>query len=96
MRVPYLLCVEPLPFGCVSSEDREVMQLKTVLESGLCSQTPSFCHLTVYSIPRVMLVHLAADAIPLGLCVTRQEIPQKLVCLGNSLVVSFWASWSIS
>ncbi len=35
-----------------------------------------------------MLVHLAADAIPLGLCVTGQQVPQLLVRLGNCLIVS--------
>jgi hypothetical protein len=35
-----------------------------------------------------MLVHLTANVIPLGLHVTRQEIPQKLVRLGDCLVVS--------
>ncbi len=35
-----------------------------------------------------MLVHLAADAIPLGLCVARQQAPQLLVQLGDCLVVS--------
>ncbi len=35
-----------------------------------------------------MLVHLAADAIPLGLCVARQQVPQLLVRLGDCLVVS--------
>jgi hypothetical protein len=33
-------------------------------------------------------VHLAANPIPLGLWVTGQEVPQKLVRLGNSLAVS--------
>jgi hypothetical protein len=33
-------------------------------------------------------VHLAADTIPLRLCITRQEVPQLLVRLGNCLVVS--------
>ncbi len=32
--------------------------------------------------------HLATNAIPLGLQVTGQEVPQKLVRLGNYLVVS--------
>jgi hypothetical protein len=49
---------------------------------------PSCGHLTIHSSPPVMLMHLAADLIPLGLWVTRQEVPRKLVCLGNSLVVS--------
>ncbi len=35
-----------------------------------------------------MLVHLAADTIPLGLCITKQEVPQLLVRLGSCLVVS--------
>ncbi len=35
-----------------------------------------------------MLLHLAADPIPFGLWVTGQEVPQKLVGLGNSLIVS--------
>jgi hypothetical protein len=35
-----------------------------------------------------MLVHLVADAIPLGLCVTGQQVPQLLIQLGNCLVVS--------
>jgi hypothetical protein len=49
---------------------------------------PTFGHLTIYSSPRVVLVHLAADAIPLGLRVTGQEVPQLLVRLGDCLVVS--------
>jgi hypothetical protein len=35
-----------------------------------------------------MLVHLAADAIPLELHVTGQQVPQLLVRLGNCLVMS--------
>jgi hypothetical protein len=35
-----------------------------------------------------MLVHLSAKAIPLGLHITGQEVPQLLVCLGDCLVVS--------
>ena len=35
-----------------------------------------------------MLVHLVADAIPLGLCVAGQQVLQLLVQLGNCLVVS--------
>ncbi len=34
-----------------------------------------------------MLVHLAADAIPLGLCIARQQVPQLLVRLGNCLLM---------
>ncbi len=33
-------------------------------------------------------MHLVADAMPLGLCVTGQEVPQLLICLGDCLVVS--------
>jgi hypothetical protein len=35
-----------------------------------------------------MLVHLGANPIPLGLRITGQEVPQELVHLGISLVVS--------
>jgi hypothetical protein len=49
---------------------------------------PPFGHVTVYSSPQVTLVHLAANAIPLGLCITGHKVPQLLVCLGNCLVVS--------
>ncbi len=84
----HLQCVEPLPFDCISSEDCELMQLKTVSESSPHPQMPSFSHLTIYSSPPVTLAHLVANAIPLGLWVTGQEVPQKQDCLGNSLVVS--------
>ncbi len=33
-------------------------------------------------------MHLAADAIPLGLCVAGQQVPQLLIRLGDCLVVS--------
>jgi hypothetical protein len=33
-------------------------------------------------------VQFAADAIPLGLCITGQQVPQLLVRLGACLVVS--------
>jgi hypothetical protein len=49
---------------------------------------PTFGHLTVYSSSQVLLVHLMADTIPLGQCVTGQEVPQLLVRLGGCLVVS--------
>ncbi len=49
---------------------------------------PTLCHLTIYSSPQVVLMHLVADAIQLGMCVTRQEVPQLLVRLGVCLVVS--------
>ncbi len=64
------------------------MQLKTVQEGCPCSRTPTFGHLTAYCSPQVTLVHLLADAIPLGLCVNGQQVPQLLVRLGNCLVVS--------
>ncbi len=35
-----------------------------------------------------MLVHLAADVIPLGLCIAGQQVPQLLIQLGNCLVAS--------
>ncbi len=50
--------------------------------------TPTFGYLTVNSSPRAVLMHLAADAIPLGLCITGQEISQFPVRLGDCLVVS--------
>jgi hypothetical protein len=34
-----------------------------------------------------MLVHLAANGISLGLCTTRQEVPQKQLHLGSCLVM---------
>ena len=49
---------------------------------------PTFGHLTNHCSPQATLVHLAADAIPLGLCVAGQQVPQLLVRLGNCLVVS--------
>ena len=36
-----------------------------------------------------MLMHLEADAIPLGLCVTGQQVPQLLVHLDDCLLVIF-------
>ena len=83
-----LLNVELMPFGSVSTEDRELMQLKTVPEGHSRVWMPPYGHLTIYSSPQVMLVHLAANPIQVGLWVTGQEIPQKLILLGNSLVVS--------
>jgi hypothetical protein len=83
-----LLNTEPLPLGCISTEDCELIQLKTVQEGRPCSQMPTFSHLTIYCSTRVTLVHLVADAIPLGLCITRQQVPQLLVRLGDCLVVS--------
>ncbi len=83
-----LLNVELLPFVRVSTKDRELMQLKTVQEGHPRSRMPNFGHLTVYCSPRVTLVYLAADAIPLGLCVAGQQVPQLLVRLGDCLVVS--------
>jgi hypothetical protein len=49
---------------------------------------PTFGHLTVYCSPRVTLVHLAADAIPLGLCIAGQQVSQLLIQFGDCLVVS--------
>jgi hypothetical protein len=83
-----LLFVELLTFGSISSEDRELMQLEMVSESSPHAWTFSFGNFTVYSSPKVTLVHLAANAILLGLCVTRQEVSQKLVLFGDCLIVS--------
>ncbi len=82
-----LLNVEPLTFGSISTEDRMLTQLKTVLEGSPCVWTPPYSHLTIYSSPRNTLLHLAANAIPLGLWITRQEVPQLLIRLGNRLVM---------
>jgi hypothetical protein len=83
-----LLNVELLPFGSISTKDRELMQVETVQEGHPCSQTPTFGHLTVHCSPGVTLMHFAADAIPLGLCVTGQLVPHLLVRLVNCIVVS--------
>ncbi len=85
-RAPYLN-VEPLPFGRISTEDRELVQLKTVLESSPHVGMPPYSHLAVYSSPRVTLVHLAANTIPLGLRITGQEVPQLLVRLDDCLII---------
>jgi hypothetical protein len=84
----HLLYVELLPFGSISSEDRELVQLKKVLESSPRVWMPSFGNFIVYSSPQVMLVYLVANTIPLGLRITGMEVPQKLVRLGDCLVVS--------
>jgi hypothetical protein len=49
---------------------------------------PTFGHLTVYSSPQVALMYLGADAIPLGLCVTGEEVPQLLLRLGDCFIMS--------
>jgi hypothetical protein len=84
----HLLNVEPLPFGCISTEDCGLMQLMPVQEGRPRLWTPTFGHLTVYCNPRVTLVHLVADTIPLGLCVAGQQVLQLLVQFGDCLVVS--------
>ncbi len=48
---------------------------------------PTFGHLTIHCSPQVTLVHLAADTIPLGLCIAGQQVPQLLIQLGDCLVV---------
>ena len=80
----HLLNVELLPFGCISTEDCELM----FLEGHPRLQMPPFGHLTIHSSPRVTLVHLAANAISLGLRITRQEVFQLLIDFGNCLVMS--------
>jgi hypothetical protein len=84
----HLLYVELLPFGSISSEDCELMQLKTVSESSPRTQTPFFGNFTIYFSPRVKLMHLTTNAILLVLCVTGQEVPQKFVHLDDYLVVN--------
>jgi hypothetical protein len=83
-----LLNVELLPFGCVGTEDCELMQLKTVSEGHPHLWTPPFSHLTVHSSPQVTLVHLVANAIPLGLPIAGQEVSWLLVDFGNCLIMS--------
>jgi hypothetical protein len=83
-----LLYVESLPFDCISSEDCKLMQLKTASENSPQMQMPFFGHSFIYSYPQVTLVHLTSNTVPLGLCTAIQEVPQKLVRLGSSLVVS--------
>jgi hypothetical protein len=83
-----LLNIKLLLLSCVSTKDSELMQLKTVQEGHTCLRMPTFGHLTVYCSPRVTLVHLAANTIPSGLCVTGQQVPQLLIRLGDCLVVS--------
>jgi hypothetical protein len=45
----HLLDVVPLPFGRISSEDHELMQLKTVSESSPQRWMPSCSHLTIFT-----------------------------------------------
>jgi hypothetical protein len=85
--VHHLLNVEPLPFGSVSTKDCKLVKLKTVLE-GHPHWMPPFGHLTIYSSPRVTLLHLVANTIPLGLRIAGQEVPQLFLDFGNCLVVS--------
>ncbi len=63
----HLLNVELLPFVCVSTEDCELMWLKTVLEGHPRSRMPPFGHLAIHSSPQGTLVYLAANVVPLGL-----------------------------
>ncbi len=84
---PLAVCRTAAFWQC-HSEDCELMQLNTVMKSSPRMQMPSFGHSTIHSIPRVTLMHLAANAIPLGLHITGQEFPQKLVRLSSSLVMS--------
>jgi hypothetical protein len=46
-----LLNVEPLLFGSVSTEDRELMQLKSAVEEHPRVWMPPYGHLTIYSSP---------------------------------------------
>jgi hypothetical protein len=83
-----LLNVELLFFGSISTEDCDLMQLKTVLEGYPLAWMPPCVHLTIYSSPQVMLVHLMTNAISLGLQIIGQDVPQLHVRLDNCLVVS--------
>jgi hypothetical protein len=65
-----LLYVEPLPCSHVSSEECELMQLKTVSESSSQTQMSSCGCFTIHSSPQVTLLHLVANLIQLGLWVT--------------------------
>jgi hypothetical protein len=47
----HLLYVELLHFGSISIEDRELMQLETVLESSPQMRMPSYSNFTIYSCP---------------------------------------------
>ncbi len=80
----HLLNVELLPFGCISTEDCELM----FLEGHPRLQMPPVGHLTIHSSPRVTLVHLMANAIPLRLQIARQEVSQLLVDFGHCLIMS--------
>jgi hypothetical protein len=68
-----LLNVEQLLFGSISTKDSELMQLKTFLEGHPCAWTPPYGHLNIFSSRQVTLMHLAANAVPLGLQITGQE-----------------------
>jgi hypothetical protein len=60
----------------------------TVSEGQPHLQTPSLGHLTNHSSPRVMLMHLVANAVPLGLRIAGQEVLQLLLDFGDCLVMS--------
>ncbi len=81
-----LLYVELLPFGHVSSEDCELMKLKTVSGSSPKKRTPSCGYLTIHSSPQVMLVHLAANPIPLGLWSPDRTFLRSLYVLAIALL----------
>jgi hypothetical protein len=81
-----LLNVVPLPFGRISSENRELMQLETVLESNPRMRMPSCGHLTIYSSPQVMLVHLAKNLILLGLQITDRRFLRSLYVLATAVL----------
>ncbi len=74
-----LLNVELLPFGSVSTKDRELMQRETVQEEHPYSRIPTFGHFTIYCSPQVTLVHLVGDVIPLELWVAGEQVPQLLI-----------------
>ncbi len=81
-----LVNVEPLPFGCISSEDHELMQLKTVSEGCPCLQMPTFGHLTVHSSPQVTMVHLLANVIPWDCASLERRFLRSLYVLAMALL----------
>ncbi len=69
-----LLDVVPLPFGSVRGKHRELMQLDTIGKGLVTLNSASLVFLPVWTSPRVTLVHLFDDAIPLGLWVPASKL----------------------
>ena len=82
-----------IPPSCMIRHVQSLKCLSTVLaKSTICLRgtvTDAYLWSLDHSLqPAITLVHLAADAIPLELCITGQEVPQLVIRLGNCLVVS--------